>query len=334
MQYRNWLYCFSYLLFFPFLIFTQNGRDSSHYELYQDQWVIDVSTGYNTTNFSISDKFESQRERIKYRANMNPTIGFGVSYKLLALGISFKTPGYIRNTETFGTTLYTDLDLSFQLKNWLFLGDFHWYEGFSARLPDQSIQLNERLRSYSVRINTYYFTNDNYALQAARGITGRYNEETISLFAKATAALHGIANTNSPLLPNNIFDNSKTIWKARRVSAFDVGIIPGVAYVNRVQNWQFGVITGLGGVMQSKFYRSPGVSRGFLGLAPRYDFQAQVGYNTKDWFIFLHTLLDNKSVRFNDYRYQQLYYFIRLTGGYRIPMEKTKRINFDFPEAL
>jgi hypothetical protein len=127
-----------------------------------------------------------------------------------------------------------------------------------------------------------------------------------------------MGGTISSIIPIAMQDPSNSKTAATRFSAFDFGAIPGYAYVNRIKNWQFCGWFGLGGVIQSKFYRLDHQSRGFLGLAPRYDIRIMGGYSNKDFFVFLVTDFDNKSIRFSDLVYRQYYYMVKITGGLRL----------------
>ena len=111
-------------------------------------------------------------------------------------------------------------------------------------------------------------------------------------------------------------------------SAFDVGFVPGYAYVNRFKNWQVAGWAGVGAVIQAKYYQVNGDFRGFLGLAPRYDVRLMGGYTTPTYFLFLVTDFDNKSIRFNQLIYRQSFYTVKLVGGYRFPKKEKKHSKF------
>lgn len=302
--------------------------DSIPYKIFEEQYIPHSSIGYNTAPFVIDDEFSNSTSRIRYRANMNPVLGFGFSYKWLSLGFSFKLPGYIKDTERFGESNYLDLDAQYQWEKWFFTGDFHYYKGFSAINAntftpdtlggDNPNIIKEELRTYSLSLNAYQFLKDDFQMKASQGIVGRYKEKTWSLYSKYTLNFHGINNNKNSILPESLtLSSSKSLWDAHAISAFDFGAVPGIAYVNNIDGWQFGLQTGLGLVIQTKFYSFDEISRGFLGLAPRLDLNFQAGYNVDKWFLMLNSSVDNKSIRFNDYRYRQMYYYVRLTGGFR-----------------
>ena len=129
--------------------------------------------------------------------------------------------------------------------------------------------------------------------------------------------LFGVGNQGSLIIPHQLVLDSTSKIGGVTYSAYDIGLIPGYAYANRIKNWQFSALLGFGAVVQSKFYTTSFITRGFLGLAPRYDFRMSLGYSSPSFFMFIVTELDNKSIHFADLIYRQYYYSIRLTAGYR-----------------
>lgn len=310
-------------LIIAFSVAGQN--DSLPYKVFKNRLVAHSSIGYNAAPFQLKGNF-GQVDKLKYRANLNPIMGIGVAYKWFALNINFKLPGYVRNTSDYGETNYLDLGVKFGVKKWFFTIDLHGYNGFglkdtdkiSNELPSSSknVLTNSQLQSLSMSINGYRFNNKSFKIKPALGIVGRYSEKANSFYIKYTINSHGITASNG-IMPHSYFDNEQALFRSNNISAFDFGAVPGWAHVNNINGWQYGVLAGLGGVIQAKIYNYEGNNRGFLGLAPRYDLKVQGGYNVDNWFLMLTSSFDNKSIRFNDFRYRQMYYYVRLTYGYR-----------------
>ena len=128
--------------------------------------------------------------------------------------------------------------------------------------------------------------------------------------------LHGISSPDG-LLPYEYINDNRSILQSALMSVFDFGAVPSYVYGNNINGWQFGGFGGLGVVLQAKFYEFDNTTRGFLGLAPRIDLRLQGGYNVEKWFVMLDAAFDNKSIRFNDVRYRQNYYYLRFLYGYR-----------------
>jgi hypothetical protein len=311
------------LLIFSQVCISQN--DSIPYKMFKDNIVVHTSLGYNAAPFSLSGNF-GQVDKLKYRANLNPIMGIGVAYKWFALNVNFKLPGYIRNTSDYGRTNYLDLSLKFGVKSWFFNIDLHAYRGFGIKnanlisnqiaVSDRNVFLNDQLNSFSFGINGYRFHKKTFKIKPAIGIVGRYHGKASSFYIKYTVNLHGIDAANK-LLPHTYFENNKAIHRSNNISAFDFGAVPGWAHINNINGWQYGVLAGLGGVIQTKAFSFEGTNRGFLGLAPRLDLKLQAGYNVDNWFLMLTSSFDNKSIRFNEFQYQQVYYYVRLTYGFR-----------------
>ena len=316
---------FIFILLFAFSVKAQN--DTLPYNMYKKRFVLKSSLGYNSAPFSIRGNFGGEKEVLKYRANMNAVLGVGFAYKWLSLGLNFALPGYIKNTEKFGETQYFDLNFNFDLKRrWHFSIDLHNYTGFSlinaVRFSDTLVepgvknQLKPKMQSASVSIHAYHFKNKEFKMKPALGIVGNYKQEVKSFYIKYTMNLHAIASPDG-LLPHEHLNDTRSILQSTLMSAFDFGAVPGYVYVNNIDGWQFGGFGGLGLVLQTKFYEFNGNTRGFLGLAPRIDLRLQGGYNVENWFFMLDASFDNKTIRFNDIRYRQSYYYLRFLYGYR-----------------
>ena len=307
------------------LSFSQKENDSVPYDLYKDQLVLHASMGLNDAPFQLKGKF-GNASTLRFRSNLNPIMGFGVAYKWFALNLNFKLPGHIRNTDDYGSSNYYDLGVKFGIKRWFFKIDLHGYTGFGIKnarsindsLPvsDEGIYYNDGIQSISFSINAYRFKNANFKMKPALGIVGRYLDKTSSFYMKYTINTHGVGASGG-IVPSNFFDYSASVYEANTISAFDFGAVPGFAYVNNINGWQYSFLAGLGAVIQAKVFNFNGNSRGFLGLAPRLDLKAQAGYNVEKWFLMFTSSFDNKSIRFNDFRYRQIYYYLRLTYGYR-----------------
>ena len=159
-------------------------------------------------------------------------------------------------------------------------------------------------------------------MTALRGKQAHYKEAVQTWYLKGTVNAFGVDNNGKAIIPPHLIDNAVSKTAASVYSAFDFGLIPGYAYVTRIKNWQFSGWLGLGGVIQSKFYALSGSPRGFLGLAPRYDVRFIGGYTNENYFVFLVSEFDNKSISFNELKYRQYFYSIRLSAGIRFGENK------------
>ena len=309
-----------------FISILNTVQAQSIYTSYRDQFILRSSIGYNSAPFLIKGKFNGIDEKLKYRANMNAVLGLGLSYKWFSLGFRLGLTGYVKDTASYGKTNYFDVDLDFNIKKWYCSMDLHAYEGFSLQ---DAIRFNDSLssngtpnfikpslRSLSLGLCTYRFFNQEFNMKAGLGVVSRYHQNIHSFYLKFSSNLYGIAD-NEGLLPYSFLSDTRSIIQSNNFAAFDFGVIPGFGYFKKIENWQVGGLLGVGAMIQTKFYTTDSMTRGFIGLAPRYDLRIIGGYNVENWFCMLDLQFDNKSIRFNDIGYQQNYYYIRLLMGYR-----------------
>lgn len=314
------------LVFSLFLFgFSYSQEEGLPYVMYPDKAVLHTSFALNDAPFKLRDKFGGF-DKLNFRPNLNLVQSVGIAYKWFAAEISYKMPGHIRDTEKFGKTSYFDLGFQFSYKNWDFALSFQDYKGYGIKnaelisdnlpLSTSGYFLNRNLKSRSFGVNAYRFYNPEMRMKPAVGIIGRYTGPVHGVYLRLTTNIHGISSKNG-IIPHQYLNSVSSIHKANSISAFDFGAVPGYGYINNVDGWQFGAFAGLGAVIQTKFYSFSNTQRGFLGLAPRVDLKLQLGYNVDDWFLMLTSEFDNKSIRFKNFKYNQTYYNLKLTYGYR-----------------
>lgn len=307
--------------------------DSLPYTRFKDKLVLYTDFGFGSAPFSIQFKNEAgQKQRLKYRNNFRSLMGIGFSYKWMALRLGFALPGNLRPLNKFGRTDVFNMGLDFTIKKVFIDIDFRTYKGYAVTKANEFIDTLDDLHPNDIRrntsntsfsINTWYLHNKEFKIQPLTGKVGFYKREVRTFYIKSTLNLYGVNNSES-LIPEALIYAENTKTNATSISAFDIGVLPGYAYVNRIKNWQFAGMFGLGPVLQLKVYNSDQV-RSFLGLAPRYDLKFIGGYNVDRYFIMLFTEFDNKSIRFNDLQYRSSYYNIKLIGGYRFDVKKKSK---------
>jgi hypothetical protein len=326
----------SFLFIFILNTFISFGAfdDSTNYFVrFKEKIVLYADFGYASAPFVLKYPFEKGINKIHYKNNFNPVIGFGGSYKWFSLRLSFALKGTSRSKKNFGNTRFFDLGVNFQLKKWYFDVDAKNYIGYSIKnayrwndtlnkLTPNDIRSNTNAISLSV--NTWNFFNKQFNMPSILGKTGHYNKRLGTFYLKPTFVVHGISNSEKPLIPNDLIDSLNDKTSSDVFSSIDLGIVPGYAYVDRINNWQFSAFFGLGMVAQAKFYNVNYYQRGFLGLAPRYDIRLIGGYSVPMYFIFFNIEFDNKSIKFGELKYRQSFYNVRLTGGIRLETKKDK----------
>lgn len=331
---KNWI-PFFFLIACVNSSHSQEKSDSLPYVLYKDRVVLYSDLGFNSAPFKLKDDFNEGVSTLKFKHNLRLGMGFGVIYKWFALRIGFGLPGTIRPKSRFGKSQFTDLGIKFNFKKTFWDIDARGYSGYAIvnandwndtlnNLTPNLIRPNTRATSFS--INSWYFRNNNFKMPAVLGKVGHYTRAEGTWYFKGTLNFFGIGNDKKPLTPDELIDTTKSKSYAHSIGALDLGIVPGYAYVWRIDNWQFSAFGGLGAVIQSKIYTFEQTTRSVLGLAPRLDLRFIAGYSKSDYFFWIVSDFDVKSIRFRELRYNQIFYNLKVVGGIRLK-EKDKKKN-------
>lgn len=326
-----------YLILFVFLLplnLLSQGKDSTAYTLYQKRVVLYADLGFNSAPFSLKDNYNLGVKKIKYKNNIRAVLGIGLAYKWFAFRLGLPIPGQIKSISRFGKTNYYDLGVKFSVKQIFIDIDFRYYNGYvikgEYKWNDKLNELNPNgiypsITSFSTSINSWYFNSKNLNMRAVFGKVGHYEKPIHTWYIKSSVNLFGISNGVSSIVPAELSDSTDR-QKTSSIVAFDFGAIPGYTYVNRVNNWQFALFGGLGGVVQVQSYKKQdGESKGALGLAPRIDLRFIGGYSKPKYFILLATDFDIKSLKIERLSYNQSFYNIRLITGVRLLKRKNKK---------
>ena len=305
---------------------TSAQEESPVIEDFKNKKVLYLDMGYNSAPFTMNCPINGNNTTLKYKNNFKTLLGIGFAYKWFHLRVGFPVFGYVKDVEKWGESNQFDLGLNFSVKKFFFDADFKTVQGYAiqnyAALDSNFISSNTthlstpNVGTTNFSLNSWYFHDQDFKMAALRGKQAHYNALVHTWYIKGSFNLFGVENNSQPIVPEVISDMSSAQTQASSLSAIDFGIIPGYAYVNRIKNWQISGWLGLGGVIQSKFYTAD-ETRGFLGLAPRYDIRLLGGYSNKKFFAFLVTEFDNKSIRFTELRYNLNCYSIKLLGGIR-----------------
>ena len=309
-------------------------QDSIPYSLYSKKLVFYSDLGFNTAPVKIKYPYTPDIHKLRLKNNSSVVLGLGFSYKWFALRLGITLPGTLRPVSRYGKTNYFDLGFDFTLRRVFFDVDFHLYQGYAIKNAYRWNDSLNKLRPNEVRpdintasfsINAWVFRSKDFKMQAMRGKTGSYVKDIQTFYFKYTMNLHGIGTDLENLAPVQLLDSNQSKTLSRSYIAFDFGLVPGYAYVKRWKNFQIGAMGGLGLVIQSKFYNFGTETRGFLGLAPRFDIKFIAGYNQPRYFVMFVSDFDNKSIRFNDLSYRQTYYSLKIVGGIRLDKKERKK---------
>ena len=155
-------------------------------------------------------------------------------------------------------------------------------------------------------------------MPAVFGKVGHYRQPEGTFYVKGTLNVFGLRNDGAPITPEELIDTTQSKSFASNITALDVGLVPGYAHVERINNWQIAAFGGLGAVVQAKTYQFESTTRGVLGLAPRIDLRFIAGYSKPEYFMWLVSDFNIKSLRFREMRYTQVFYRLRLVAGIRL----------------
>lgn len=322
------------LYIFPFVLLIWNHSWSQKtYNIvdFKDQHVLYTDIGISPAPFNLYYPFTSEIRSLKYKNNFKPILGLAYAYKWFSLRLAFPVMPGFRNEARFGRTqqfslgfdynfkrLYTDFDFrintGYAIKNAL-----NYDSAFTEANPND---IMPNLGSLNLSVNLWYFNHDDFKMNALQGKRAHFNGEVHTWYLKGTLNFFGITNDKNSIIPDALIDVNHSKTGSSAFSSLDFGVIPGYAYANRINRWQFSGWAGIGPVIQSKFFVLSDNLNGFLGLAPRYDIRFVGGYSSDQRFLLLAAHFDNKSIRYQSLRYDQYFYTLRLVAGIRIPPKK------------
>lgn len=340
------VFFFCFICFFCFTghYYAQNKSKSSSfnkktdsdtttkYILYKDRIVVYTDLGFISSPFFISFKdTKNINHTLTYRINHGLILGVGGSYKWFSIRLSYMIVHNLEDKKKYGKTNYFGAHLGFPFKNTfseINLLRFGGYVLINANkkidnYPNKRI-IYPKISNLDVTISSYYFFNPDFSINPVLGRSGNYKTQTTSWYLKGSLGLNSIQHTDSTLIPVEFENMLYEKQKAERITALNLGIVPGFAYVTRYKNWQFSGVAGFGINIQNKSYVSSQVKRNFIGVAPRIDVKINIGYNPSDWFIMLNSELDYRQVSFQKLISGNPLFNIKLTGGYRFKTKSDK----------
>ena len=296
------------------------GAQSQALESFRHRPIMYADLGYNVNPFRIDYPFGSQTSTLAYKNNFSPFLGLGFAYKMFHLRLGFPVIGNLRPNNKFGKTTQYNFAYDFTYKRVWYDLEFKSTFGYALKKPKVILPA-----AYSVNVmtNAWYFGNPDFQINGLLGKRAHYNTQILTWYLKGTINYFGSGNQEGNLIPEAFQNLNDPFTTLTQLKALDFGATPGVAYVNRKKNWQIGGWAGVGPVVQFKEYQTDAFSQIRMGLAPRFDVRFMGGYSSDEKFFFLVSDFDNKSLRFSDFRYRQVYFALKFVAGYRFK-EKEK----------
>jgi hypothetical protein len=298
------------LLFWAFSLKAQTEA----FESFRHRPIMYADLGYNVNPFRIDYPFGTQTNTLAYKNNFSPFLGLGFAYKLFHLRLGFPVIGNLRPNNKFGKTTQYNFAYDFTFKRVWYDLEFKSTIGYALKKP--KIILPD-VYSVNVMTNAWYFGNPAFQINGLLGKRAHYKQEILTWYVKGTLNYFGSGARSGMLIPVNLAIPNDPFTMLTQLKALDFGAISGVAYVTRKKNWQIGGWAGVGPVVQFKEYQTDASSQIKMGLAPRFDVRFMGGYSSDEKFFFLVSDFDNKSLRFSDFRYRQVYFALKFVAGYR-----------------
>lgn len=297
-------------------------KDSIPYTLFKNKIILFQDLGFKTTPFTIKGDFKNNLKSLTYINNPRLMYSIGAKYKWLTVRLSVAVFGNMLSIKKYGKSSQFNFGFNFTVKKNYFDVDLSTAGGYTILDANQwsnfQNQIKPGISTIDLGLKTWYFHNKYMKMELLKGRIGHYNKEVLSFYAKSAFNLFNLNNDYQSIIPVELTNLLNTKTLSNSLSSFELSVIPGFAYVNRKNNWQYSILLGIGGAVQFKNYNTIGANRSFLGLAPRFDFRVNGGYNTPQFFSFLSIEYDNKSVSFNELSYYQNYISVNLTFGVRL----------------
>ena len=319
---------------FSFFVYGQ-GYEDSLYTLHKKRLIVSLESGFNSSPLTFDLKYGNVK-KISFVPNPPWIIKPSICYYGVTLGIGFKLPANLLSTSKYTKTSYFDVGLNFAIKKRIYFGlDFQYYKGFT--LVNQGnfdtsgvIRANNGIypnfNTVEAGINVRYFFSKKFNYKAALGVQGHYNKSVWSPYIYGYFGGYGVGNNSNFIFPEALHGKSATNSKARNISSFEFGVIPGIAGVLRKGWFQGNMILGFGPLIQAKSFAAAEISRGFLGLNLRTDMQISLGIQKDKWFLLLNSDFKFRTIKINPITFNQYYYDIRIVAGYRIHVKTPKGI--------
>lgn len=321
----------AFVLFYMSNVYSQSV-DTLKYTSYKNQPIFYLDIGYNAAPSSIKYPFTNEIDKIKFRHNFKTMLGFGFSYKWFSVRLGAALVGDVRPVSRYGKANYIDLGINFSIKKTYSEIDFRNYTGYvikDARNWDTTFHdlrpndTEQLIGSYNIAFSMWYFDNKNFKMDPFNGIKGRYNKPVTTWYLAGRFDVYGLNDQVGSIVPSQLIDTTNTKTGASGLNAVDIGVIPGVGHSNRHKKFQYGAMLAFGPRIQSKTYTVNGQNTNLLGIVLRYDIKLVAGYNVPKFFALLSVDFDNKSIAFNDFKYQQSFYRMRLSVGWRFNTKKS-----------
>lgn len=304
---------FVILNLFGTLIFAQEQEETVipadtniYFTDYSELLAVQVFTQTRTNMLDIV----YEDEKLLLRPNGMTNLGFGGSWKGLALNLSFGLPKTGGSTEKYGETKRYDIQFSSMTDRFYFDGFLSGYKGYYNDNPQDFIDWENdyfpqipNLTVSSVGLSGFYiFNNKKYSYKAAYKRTAVQHKSAGS-FALGIYGNYDDVNTDNGFIPKEFPDSIKSDFDLKAFTNLAVGISFGYAYTfvlwkNVVLN--LGAFPGIG-IQQSSMTSLTGVNTNTTKLGEQIKGTAALGYEYKSFYLGFYSSATLRFLDYNDY---------------------------------
>ena len=283
--------------------------------------MLYADLGYNVNPFHIAFPSGAQSTDLSYKNNFSPFLGLGLAYKKFHLRAGFPVVGNLRPLDKFGKSAQYNFSYDISYKRLWY--DFEFKSTFGYALKQPNVVMPDAY-SLNAMLNAWFFANPEFQMIGLLAKRAHYTNNILTWYLKGSVNFFGSENKTGALVPINLQNQELALTQLTGIKAFDIGASPGLAFVQRKKNWQFGGWAGVGPAIQFKGYATPSFSKVQIGVVQRIDLRILGGYSTDEKFFFLVTDFDNKSIGFGDFSYRQVYFALKFVAGYRFKEDRIK----------
>lgn len=323
-----------FIFLFSLSVYGQSDSLELPYTSYRCNPILFNDIGLSDAPATIKYPFSDQVNKIQLRHNNKLVLGIGFSYNWLAIRIGAALIGNTKSVSQYGKSRYLDIGTQFSIKRIYAEADLRYYEGYvikNALVWDPKLSISnpndkeQDITVSNISAKMWYLHNRNFRMDPFTGNRGVYNKQVMTWHIAGRLDRYKISNNIHPLVPSVLRDSTNTKTNAESIGALEIGAIPGYAYVNRIKKIQFGIIGAIGPRIQFKSYSVLGEKTTLTSVVARYDLKAIVGYNTPKFFAMLHLEVDNKSIHFSSFKYNQAFFYMKVQTGYRFEEKLPKK---------
>lgn len=292
---------------------------------FEDKLIFYHDIGFNASPYTVKSNFLGSTTKLNFSHNFRLQYGLGFSYRWINLQLNLPLPVYTKALSRFGENSCFGLQFHLNPKKIQMEFDLKYIKGFAVKnayyFEDTLNELNPNIIKpknslFYLGSKAWYFGNDAFKLKYLNGVTGVYNQNVFSWFVNAAFRINSLKDPER-IIPIQLHTDTISKTKSLKFASTELAFVPGFASVLKFNDFQFSIIGGIGGAIQVKQYKITEKNKTLLGITPRYEIGLNMGYSKSNYFIFLTSDFENISIVWDDLRYNQFYYALKLRMGYR-----------------